>query len=133
MDNFGYKNDTGSALKILLKFVQLKKSRCTSKLEKVFIQDNWVILSPKMICCHNSGSALIICFKFCTMKGANKHKKINVFFFLNSSKNSSILGLKKMHGHNSGSALRILLDFLKVFYFILFFFEKKKKKRCYLG
>ena len=49
--------------------------------KKKFFQDKWVILGPKMAHPHNSGSALRIFFKFCTMKRANRHMEILLVFF----------------------------------------------------
>ena len=68
------------------------------------------ILGPKMAHLHNSGSAVRIFFKFCTMKGANRYMKIILIIF--SQKiviwgKWTILGPKMVH-HKSGSALRIL-------------------------
>ena len=43
--------------------------------KKTFIQDKWAILDPKMAHPLNSGSALRIILKFCTMKGADSYIK----------------------------------------------------------
>ena len=51
---------------------------CTKKL---FVQDKWTILGPKMAHPHNSGSALRIFLKFCRMKGANRYMKILLVVF----------------------------------------------------
>ena len=48
--------------------------------KKKNVQNKWAILCPKMAHPDNSGSALTILFKFCRMKGANKHMKILLFF-----------------------------------------------------
>ena len=39
--------------------------------EKKSYLGKWAILAPKMVHPHNSGSAVRIFLKFCTMKGAN--------------------------------------------------------------
>ena len=39
--------------------------------KKIFVQDKWVILGPKMAYPHNSGTFQ----KFCRMKGANRYMK----------------------------------------------------------
>ena len=41
-------------------------------LRKKFLHGKWVILGPKMTCCHNSGSALTVFFKFCTIVSLKK-------------------------------------------------------------
>ena len=51
---------------------------CTKKL---FVQDKWTILGPKMAHPHNSGSALRIFKTFCRIKGANTYMEILLIVF----------------------------------------------------
>ena len=51
-------------------------------LKKKFLQGKWVILGPKMTCCHNSESALTVFFKFCIMKRVKRYMKIISMVFL---------------------------------------------------
>ena len=39
---------------------------------KIFVWGKWTILGPKTVHPHNSGSAVRIFFKFCTMKRVNR-------------------------------------------------------------
>ena len=36
----------------------------------------WATLGPKMVCPHNSESAIRFFLKFCTVKGANRYMKV---------------------------------------------------------
>ena len=49
--------------------------------KKKIVQDKWAILGPKMTHPHNSGLTLKVLFKFCRMKGANRHMKILLVVF----------------------------------------------------
>ena len=71
------------------------------------------ILGPKMVHDHESGSAVRIFFKFCTMEGVNRVMKMIIIF----SKNIfvwgkwTILSPKMAHHHETGSSVRIFLIF----------------------
>ena len=71
-----------------------------------------VILSPKMAHPHNSGSAVRMFLKFCTMKGANRCIEIILMAF---PKKNLVWGKwttwDPKHPHNSGSTVRIVLQF----------------------
>ena len=49
--------------------------------KKKIVRDKLAILGPKMAHPPNSGSALRIFFKFCRMKGGNRHMKILLVVF----------------------------------------------------
>ena len=49
--------------------------------QKSIVHDKWAILVPKIAHPHNSGSALRIFLKFCSMKGANRYMKILLVLF----------------------------------------------------
>ena len=77
----------------------------------------WAILGPKMVHHHESGSAVRIFFKFCTMEGANRVMKMILIMF---SKNIfvwgkwTILSPKMAHHHETGSAVRFFLKFCRM-------------------
>ena len=60
---------------------QVDESNNNGLYQKKFVQDQWVVLGPKMAHPHNSGSALKIFLKFCRMKGANRYMKILLVVF----------------------------------------------------
>ena len=49
--------------------------------QKILVWSKWTILDPKMVHPHNSGSALRIFLKFCTVKGGNRLMKVTLMVF----------------------------------------------------
>ena len=49
--------------------------------QKILVWGKWTILDPKMVHPHNSGSALRIFLKFCTVKGGNRLMKVTLMVF----------------------------------------------------
>ena len=106
--------------------------------KKIIFGEKWTILNPilgsKMAHAHNSGSAVRIFSKFCTMKEANRYMEIILMAFPKKScfRQMDHLGPKMTHPHNSGSAIRIVLQFHKKeganrdMEIILTFFQRKK-------
>ena len=85
--------------------------------QKKIIWGKWIILGPKMVHPHISGSAVRVFFKFCHMKRANRQMKVVIMlctkkFLLRT--NWGILGPEMAHPHNSGLALRIFLKFCRM-------------------
>ena len=71
--------------------------------KKIIFGEKWTILNPilgsKMAHAHNSGSAVRIFSKFCTMKGANRYIKIILMAFPKKScfRQMDHLGPKMTH------------------------------------
>ena len=82
----------------------------------MFVWSKWTILGPKMVHPHNSGSAVRIFLKICTMKRVNSQMKVIIMVFNNGfvQDKLAILGLKMVHPLNSGLALRIFLKFCRM-------------------
>ena len=49
--------------------------------QKILVWGKWTILDQKMVHPHNSGSALRIFLKFCTVKGGNRLMKVTLMVF----------------------------------------------------
>ena len=58
---------------------QFDESNNNGLYQKMFVQDKWAILGPKMAQSDSSGSALRILLKFCRMIGPNRSVKILFF------------------------------------------------------
>ena len=60
----------------------------------------WAILGMKMVCPHNSGSAVRIVLQFCTMKWVKRDMEINGF----SEEKKSYLGQFGIFGPKNGTS-----------------------------
>ena len=85
--------------------------RVTSYLAKKNCSGQMSQFEPENGTSHNSGSALRIFFRFCTMKRADMYMEImSIAFPKNSSSGQmSHSGPKMVHPHNSGSAAMIFI------------------------
>ena len=86
--------------------VQEVHKNYTNGFSKKIIQGKWVILGPKMTHNHNSGAALRIFYKFCTIKspkGTSKLYYTMVYPNKNPIQGNWAFLDPKMTHHNSGS------------------------------
>ena len=80
-------NSISACSKNVLKILHNEKGQLADKsnnnglYQKKFVLDKWAILGPKTTHPHNSGSLLIIFWKFCGMKGANRYMQILLVVF----------------------------------------------------
>ena len=95
----------------------MKETRLINRFsEKNSYLRKWVILGPKIVHPHKSGSAGRILLKFCPMKGTNMYMRVILIIFQKKFVLGkwAILEPKMAHLHNSGLALRIFKQFRRM-------------------